>query len=338
MDEIIQKITAATGLGLEEIERRIVEKQRELSNLVSREGAAYIVAKDLGMDLATRQQPKLEIKGLVPGIRTLDIQARVVRAFEPREFEREGKKSRVANVILGDGTGTCRLSLWDDQVELLQKLAPGQAVEIFGCYSKDDGRGGIELRLGRRGGIKLLENSALPQVGQMQSGTVAKRVSLSELKEGMAAEVRAALVQLFETEQFYEICPEDGSRLKQEEMEVQPGIQAKVWKCAEHGMVKPQITAVLSGVMDDGTDSIRVVFFRDLSAKVLGMNMEEMVAKRGKLFEDVDALGKELVITGRVRKNKMFERLEFIASDVRETEPAKEAERLLNLFASNSNG
>jgi len=336
MDELIQRIISATGLSADEIEKRIVEKQRELSNLVSREGAAYIVAKELGLDLSVRHQPKLDIKGLVPGIRTLNIQARVVRAFEPREFEREGKKSKVANIILGDGTGTCRLSLWDDQVELLEKLQPGQAIELIGAYSRDDGRGGIELRIGRRGGMKLLETSTLPQIEQLQA-TASKpvRMDVCDLKEGANAEVRAAVVQLFETEQFYEVCPQDGSRLKQEAIEIQPGIEAKAWKCAEHGVVKPQITAVVSGVIDDSTGNIRAVFFRDIGAQLLGMSMDDMVARRGKLFEELDIVGKEFMITGRVRKNRMFERLELIASEVKEVEPVAEAQRLLNLFASN---
>ena len=54
--DIIQKILSSTGLGAEEVERRILEKQRELSDLVSREGAAFIVAKELGLDLIDRQK------------------------------------------------------------------------------------------------------------------------------------------------------------------------------------------------------------------------------------------------------------------------------------------
>jgi len=334
-EDIVPRIISATGLSVEEVDRRIAEKQRELSNLVSREGAAYIVAKELGLDLSTRQSSKTEIKSLTPGIRSVRLQARVVRIFEPREFEREGKKGKVANIILGDGTGNCRLSLWDEQVSLIEKLQPGQAIEIGDGYSKDDGRGGVEIRLGRYGHMKLLEDSDLPEVSQVQNGPPI-RENVNALKEGQAAEVRASIVQLFETEQFYEICPEDGSRLKQEKIEIQPGIEATVWKCAQHGMVKPQLTAVVSGVIDDGSGSIRAVFFRDLAAKLLGMTPEEMAAKRGKLFEDLDVVSKELVITGKVRKNKMFERLEFIATDIKEVEPAEEAKRLLNLFASNT--
>ncbi len=333
-DDIVSQIISSTGLRLEDVEKKIADKQRELSNLVSREGAAYIVAKELGLDLASKAHQKLSIRELVPGMRSLAVQARVVRAFEPHEFEREGKKSKVANVIIGDGTASCRLSLWDEQTSLLEKLQPGQAIEIMDGYSKDDGRGGVEIRLGRYGKMKQLESSSLPQVENMRNGDPV-RTEIASLKEGQTAEIRGTVVQLFETEQFYEICPQDGSRLKSEKMEIQPGIEATVWKCAQHGTVKPQLTAVVSGVIDDGTGNIRVVFFRDLAAKALGLSPDEMVAKRGKLFEGLDVVSKEFVITGRVRRNKMFERLEFIATEIKEAEPAEEAKRLLNLFASN---
>jgi len=334
-EDIIPRIISATGLSVEEVDKRIADKQRELSNLVSREGAAYIVAKELGLDLTIKQNTKVEMKSIIPGIRSLKVQARIVRVFEPREFEREGKKGKVANVIISDGTASCRLSLWDEQTALLEKLQPGQAIEIGDGYSKDDGRGGVEIRLGRYGRMKLLENSDLPDVSQVQNGSPT-RTDVMALKEGQMAEVRASVVQLFETEQFYEICPEDGSRLKQEKMEIQPGIDATVWKCTQHGMVKPLLTAVVSGVIDDGTGSIRAVFFRDMGAKLLGMSAEEMAAKKGKLYEDLDVVSKELIIMGRVRKNRMFERLEFIATDIKEVDPVEESNRLLNLFASNT--
>ena len=334
-EDIISKIISATGLKIEDIEKRIADKQHELSNLVSREGAAYIVAKELGLDLTTKVHQRASIRNLVPGMRSLSVQARVIRAFGPREFEREGKKSKVANVIIGDGTATCRLSLWDEQTELLEKLQTEQAIEIIDGYSKDDGRGGVEIRLGRYGRLKQLSSSDLPHVDSMRGGDPV-RTEIASLTEGQTAQVRGAVVQLFETEQFYEICPEDGSRLKPEKMEIQPGIEATVWKCAQHGTIKPQLTAVVSGVLDDGTGNIRIVFFRDLAAKVLGLTPEEMVAKRGKLFDGLDVVGKELVITGRARKNKMFDRLEFIATDLKETEPMEETKSLLNLFASNT--
>ena len=129
-DQIIEKIISTTGLAAEEVDRRIREKQRELSDLVSREGAAYIVAKEMGLDLVSRPKQKIEIKNIVPGIRNLTLEARVSRAFDIRTFEREGKQSKVANIILADGSGTVRMSLWDDQTDILDKLKPGTELTI----------------------------------------------------------------------------------------------------------------------------------------------------------------------------------------------------------------
>jgi len=335
MNEIIQKIISATGMSEEEVERKVREKQRELSDLVSKEGAAYIVAKELGLDLVNRPKQKIEVKNLVPGIRDLTLEARVSRIFDPREFERDGKISRVANVILTDGTGNVRMSLWDEQTKILNELKVGTAIEVSGAYTKDDGRGGIEIRISRRGALKILEKTELPSIEEIKKREASPvRTEIRKLKEGQVAELRAALVQLFETEQFYEICPECGARLKQEKKEIEPGVEASIWKCSTHGKVKPKITMVVSGVLDDGTGNIRAVFFRELAGKLLGMSMEDIVAKRGKVFENVDVLGKEFVVAGSVRRNRMFDRLEFIATKVKEMDVRAEIKSLLNAFGS----
>ena len=44
---IVGKIKEKANLTDEEINKKILEKQQELSNLVSKEGAAYIIAKEL---------------------------------------------------------------------------------------------------------------------------------------------------------------------------------------------------------------------------------------------------------------------------------------------------
>ena len=335
MEDLVQKIISATKLSPEEIDRKIVGKQRELSNLVSREGAAYIVAKELGIDVMKKARPKLDVHGLMTGIRDLTIQVRVLKVFDVREFEKNGRKGKVVNIIIADQSGSCRLSLWDDQTVLLENLKPGAAVEIFGAYTKDDGRGGIEVRLGKIGGIKLLEQSDIPVIENLQKSLKSGRVEISELKEGATAELRAAIVQIFETEQWYEVCGQCGTRLKQEKINIQPGIEAFAWKCVTHGTIPPVHTLVVSGVADDGTGSIRVVFFRDLAAKILGSTIEDLIARKGKIFETSDILGKEFILQGRARRNQMFDRLEFIVSEVNDVNPTKETELILNLFASN---
>jgi replication factor A1 len=169
IDAVLQRIIATTGMNNDDLERKIAEKQRELSGLVSREGAAYIIAKELGLELFEKTRRRLEIKNVIPGLKNVTLTARIVRMFEPRQFEKDGQKSAVANVILGDGSGSLRLSLWDQQCQLLKQLQPGLAVEVFGAYTKDDSRGGTEIRLSKRGGLKVLPNSDLPGIDQIKT-------------------------------------------------------------------------------------------------------------------------------------------------------------------------
>ncbi len=322
---VTQKITEKTGLTKEEVMKKILEKQKELSNLVSREGAAYIIAKEMGLDLLPKTKRRLEIKNLMPKIRNLNLSARVIKVFEPTEFVRKEGKGKVANIILGDNTGTVRLSLWDDQTEIATKIKAGMAVETFGAYTKDDGLGGVEIRIGKTGGLRILEESDLPALESMEERRIA-RASIRDLKEGNFYEIRAALVQLFDTNLFYEICPHCGKKVDKEK---------EIFKCKTHGDVEPSYTIVLSGIIDDGTGNIRAVFFRNVALQLLRMNLEDALEKRDALLDNTDVLGKEFVMTGRVRKNKLFNRIEFAANNVREVDFVEEANKLLNSLVSN---
>lgn len=323
-NELLQKIIEKTGSSQDEIQKKILEKQRELSNLVSKEGAAYIIAKELGLDVFPKTKRRLEIKNVVPKIRDLKLTARIIRVFETREFKgKNGKKGKVASIILGDETGNIRLSLWDDQTDIIEKLNPGMAVETFGAYTREDGVGGVELRLGNRGGVKILEQSELPTFDKLKRTSTNGRTNISELKEGGNAELRACLVQMFETSIFYEICPQCGRRVAKEGTE---------FKCEEHGKVEPVKTIVLSGIIDDGTGNIRVVFFRDVALELIGMDIKKALENEESFFDSIDVLGKEFIITGKARKNKMFNRLEFVATSVKEIDPIEEANKILNML------
>jgi len=322
-NELLQKIIEKTGSSQDEIQKKILEKQQELSNLVSKEGAAYIIAKELGLDVFPKVKRRLEIKNVVPKIRDLRLSGRVIKIFESREFKgKNGKKGKVASIILGDETGNIRLSLWDDQTNIIEKLNPGMAVETFGAYTREDGVGGVELRLGNRGGLRILEQSELPTFDKLKRSEVG-RINISDLKEGEIAEIRASLVQLFETSIFYEICPQCGRRVTKDNNE---------FKCDEHGKVEPVKTIVLSGMIDDGTGNVRIVFFRNVALELIGMDIKKALENEESFFDNINILGKEFIITGKVRKNKMFNRLEFIANSVKEVDPIEEANKIINML------
>jgi hypothetical protein len=87
--------------------------------------------------------------------------------------------------------------------------------------------------------------------------------------------------------------------------------------------------------VDDGTGNIRAVFFRENALNLIGMKMDEVLEKGDSFFGDIDVLGKEFMISGRVRRNRMFDRLEFVANNVREVDIESEANKLINNLKSN---
>ncbi|MCD6477032.1 MAG: DUF2240 family protein [Candidatus Aenigmarchaeota archaeon] len=315
-DTILKKIIEETKQSKEQIEALILEKQEELSNLVSKEGAAYIVARELGINLFEQKKKDLQIKNIIPGARNITFEARIVSIYPVKKFNNNGRQSKVANIILGDTTGTIRLSLWDEQTNILDGIEKGMPVQVFGAYTKEDHRGLVEVRLSRVGGLKILEHSDIPEI---KPDNAIRRKKICDLKESMYTELKAALVQIFDTNNFYAICPKCGKKVNKENNE---------FVCIEHGKVEPKYSMVFSGVIDDGYGNIRAVFFRDAALNAVGMTIDQALENKDHLFDNI--LGKEFILTGSARINKMFNRLEFVVNKVEPVDPKQEIKNILN--------
>ena len=312
LTDIITKISTESGLSEKEILDKISEKQEELSGLISAEGAAYMVAKELGVSVRT--QERLFLQNIVPGMQNVDVVGRIVRIFPAREFKTEKAQGRVLNFFLADETGSVRVSLWNDEIEKLAEFKEGDVVRMKGLV-REDNLGEAELRLGRYG---LLQKSKekIPAVA------LAKRVersNISDLREGQFREVRAALLQVFESEPLFAVCSKCGTGFKD--------------GCKDHPDAEPEHRMILSGIIDDGTENIRAVFFGENAGKILGMNTEEVIKflqrnKLRELLKNVD-IGREMIIEGRVRRNAFFDRLEFVASDVKDVDVKDEIRKLI---------
>lgn len=326
--KLIETISKESGKPAKEVETLIEGKKEELSGLVSEEGAAYIVGRELGVSLLKEGKRLLKVKNLVEGLRGIDFVGRVVRIFDMIEFEREGKKGRVQSVLLGDDTGVVRLPLWNHEIDAFQEtgIKEDDVVSISGTWVKLDNRGSPELRLGKGKVTKSKQKIELPPKEEMRKLTVAKRSEIKDLKEGQSAEIMACLVQLYRKNPFFEVCPDCGSRVAEEEGK---------FRCKEHGIVKQESQIVLSGVLDDGTGSIRAVFFRELAEQLFGENVKglKQIAKRGKdvlsVYDHFSGMGKDFIIRGRIKRNDFTESIELVANELEEIDSRKEAELLL---------
>lgn len=140
-------------IAKEEFRQMIKEKIDEFGGLLSEEGAALIVATDLGVDLQVEKPHEfMHIKDLVVGMGDIYLCARVTCVSAVKEFQRDSGTGRVANIEVMDKTGSTRVVLWDDLTEFTQDLSKGDIIEVRGGYVKKGFREGVEINISQRRG------------------------------------------------------------------------------------------------------------------------------------------------------------------------------------------
>ena len=161
-DEVVKRIITESKMTKDEVTQRINEKVEELGGLITLEGAAHIVAREMDINLYDSQQiPKpepIKIKDLIGGMNNVTITALVKNIYQPKTFsKKDGTQGAVQNVHLVDNTGTCRLVIWDDQIRQFQEanLSRGDLIRINSAYVKESKYDGVkELGLNSRSHIE----------------------------------------------------------------------------------------------------------------------------------------------------------------------------------------
>jgi len=319
-EQIISVILEKTNISKEELDQKIKIKLKDLSDLISKEGAAHIVANELGVKLITIPQ-FLKIKDVLPGMKLVGITAKVMSIYETREFIRNGKKSRVASILIGDETGTTRLVLWDETaIDALKSLKEGDIVKIKGAYCKEN-NGFKELHFGNN--AQLIINPEGETIDNVLVRQQLLRKNISELNPDDHVEIIGTVVQLFEP-RSYEVCPTCGKRVKSNEGN---------FNCAEHGVISPKQVPLVNFFFDDSTANIRIVAFREQAEYLLEKTMDEIqeIKTSPEKFDKLklEILGKQLIIKGRVTRNEMFNRLEFVANRIEEADPVEIAQSVI---------
>jgi replication factor A1 len=205
LDEIISRIVSETGMGEEEVQARVEEKQKELGGLVTPIGAAHIIANEAGINLLEgfSKSNELKIENVIPGMSSVDVVGRVTRVFSPREFEREDKsKGRVASLILADDTGSIRVVLWGKDTALLEegKIEEGDVLRIRNAYTKENINGEAEIHLGTRARVIINPKDVARDEISMPEG---RKKKIAELREGMnSVDVACRVLRIYDVREF----------------------------------------------------------------------------------------------------------------------------------------
>jgi hypothetical protein len=318
-EEILDKIKEK-GLSQEEIEKKIQQRLEQLSGLISKEGAAQIIANELGVKIF-RDIGKVKVNEIKSGMRDIEVDGKIVTVNEVRSFKTPKREGKVASFMLGDETGQIRIVIWDEsQIKLVEdkKVIENIIVKLKNTYCRDN-NGFKELHLNSGSEIILNpEGVKIEGVAASQPALDFVSKKINELTQNDRNVIlRGTVVQLFDP-RFYEICEQCGKRAISENGN---------FNCADHGIVNVKYAVVLNMFFDDGSDNIRIVCFRDAAANVLGKNEEELSKLKDnpaefEIFKN-DVLGKQLEVSGRTSMNEMFNRLEFVANSVEELKPEK---------------
>ncbi|MDO8628427.1 MAG: OB-fold nucleic acid binding domain-containing protein, partial [Nanoarchaeota archaeon] len=294
---------------------------------ISKEGAAHIVANELGVKLFDDlRNKKLKIHDLVGGMRAITIAGKITKLGNIIHYKKGEREGNVANLTIADETGKIRVVLWDTKhINMLEQktLQEGDIIKVTKANVKEN-NGFNEIHLANFS--ELLQNPA-----DVTIGTIADRQHFSyqdkKISELQAPEdnvaITGTIVQAFEP-RFYQGCGQCGKK-------VQP--EGNNLRCPEHGVVIPESLPILNIFFDDGTDSIRVTAFRNNVEQILGQDKATILTYKDQpaTFETTkqQLLGKQYKIIGKVQHNETSGRNELITKIVMDIKPEQEARQLL---------
>lgn len=296
-EKLVDRISRSSALGREEIERKIEAKKAKLSGLISREGAAQIVAAELGINF---EQEKMKLSELVEGMKKVNVVGKIVQLNPVRNFNKNGREGKVASFVLADESSNVRAVLWDvNHISLIEKedIKNGSVIEISNASMRNG-----ELHLSSFSDVKKSKEIMENVVQKMPTG----EKKLVDSKTGDNVKIRGLIVKAFEP-RYFEVCPECGKKVVDDE-------------CKTHGKTKPQKRALLTLVIDDGSETIRSVAFME-QIYSLGLKDDDIFSldEFNKVKDTL--LGEEKYFIGQLRSNALYNTTEFSIAKIENVEP-----------------
>jgi len=330
------------GKNAEMVERLNTGDVISIKNAYSRSGlggrpelhigaATSVEVNPPGVGVADLKPSPIKISELEPNMEALDIVGRVLEISGTREFiGASGKKGKVMGLVIGDGTGTVRASLWHKHAESCAELKVGDVIRLVDCYTTAGLFEPVDVHLNETG--KLEKNPAgveLPPIEILRTvGRTTSRTFISDIQgEGSRVQIRGTVVHVFQRRPIFDVCPNCGRSLKTVDSNMVCGECGKV--------VAPEHRPVLSLLLDDGTDNIRVVMFGKTVENLLGMTsgqileMYKSMPSLEEFYGRLNLAGRELVVTGLVRTDRFLNQPEIRAFEVREADAKEEARRII---------
>lgn len=304
-DQVIAKIKEKSGFSDEDIQTKIKAKLEQLSGLISPEGAAHIIANELGVKIFDAISGKVKLNQVNPGMRDIEVIGKITQVYEVREFQKDNRSGKVGSFMMADETKQMRVTCWGSKADEIPKLVSGDIVRLTSAYAKEN-RGYVEIHCNDQS--HLIRNppgiTLQISISPTEQSLPAQRKSIKDLGEqDERIEILGTIVQVFDIK-FFE---------------------------NQYGQ-----SYVYNVVLDDGTETVRCALFKNQADKLAAKRPDEMLTYKGnpEAFSTIknELLGQIVKFIGKVKTNEMFNRKEFTVQYVdREPDPQEELKRVASI-------
>jgi len=162
LEQIVQRILLIRrDLTREEVLKLIYEKKRSAEDYLLDDVAARIVASELGVEIPHVEETfksEISIGDLVSGLNDVTLTARVIIVYPIQTFSKPDlTEGKVARLLLADKSGTLRLVLWNDKINLIETetVKQGKILRVLHGYVREGLDGKLELHVGERGDVQV---------------------------------------------------------------------------------------------------------------------------------------------------------------------------------------
>lgn len=173
VDELVNVIISQSPkVSKEAVLKRLEEERKKSGGLISDEVLLRIVAAEFGVKLANSfREPSLAICSLVAGLNDVSVAGRVIAVY-PSKASGKAARSKFASVLIADKSGVVRAVLWNDKAELVNsgKVKVGHVVKFIHGYTREGRFGHVELHIGEKGEVQVLEDKeaeGYPQITEL---------------------------------------------------------------------------------------------------------------------------------------------------------------------------
>ena len=168
-----------------EFEEEIKKRSQEYDGLFDEDTIALFIVDELGRN----KHITSKIADMIPDS-SYTVVGKITNIYDSKTFKRKnGTSGKVINLDISDDTGTCRLVLWNEDVEQVRNknIQKGTIVKVINGYTKN-GYSGLEINLGRWGLLEVEPDDTS---------------DMNHIQSEKSNEIRGILVQKEPTKAFF---------------------------------------------------------------------------------------------------------------------------------------